>query len=62
MPGVKKSNQKKRHPGERALRVRERGTGFSTARPVLAKNWLASMPATLRAFLHPFAALYGAPV
>jgi hypothetical protein len=36
--------------------------GFSTARPVLAKNWLASVPATLRAFLHPFAALYGAPV
>ena len=28
MPGVKKSNQKKRHPGERALRVRERVTGF----------------------------------
>ena len=36
--------------------------GFSTALPVLAKNWLASMPATLRAILHPFAALYGAPV
>jgi hypothetical protein len=35
--------------------------GFSTAPPVLAKNWLASVPATLRAVLHPFAALYGAP-
>src|SRR6185312_11400823 len=30
--------------------------GFSTAHPVLAKNWPASLPATLRAFLRPPAA------
>jgi len=35
--------------------------GFSTAPPVLTKNWLASVRATLRAFLRPPAAPYGAP-
>jgi len=35
--------------------------GFSTGHPALAKNWPASMRATLRAFLHPPAASYGDP-
>src|ERR1700744_5049008 len=35
--------------------------GFSTGHPALAKNWPASLRATLRAFLHPPAAVIRGP-
>src|ERR1700761_2503549 len=35
--------------------------GFSTGHPALAKNWPASVRATLRAFLHPPAAVIRGP-
>jgi hypothetical protein len=60
----RESNQREGHPayalagllpGKSAAGLR----GLSTAPPVLTPNWPASVPATLRAFLHPPAAAEG---
>jgi hypothetical protein len=44
-------------PGKYAAGLR----GLSTGHPALTPNWPASLPATLRAFLHPAAASEGTP-
>jgi hypothetical protein len=54
MPGVKKSNQKKRHPdaaldGPSTRRVREARPGFSTGHPCPVEKDSASLPSPLRA-------------
>jgi hypothetical protein len=61
----KRSTQEKTTPRFRALRASMPARsacglrGLSTAHPVLTPNWLASIQATLRAFLHPPAASEG---
>src|ERR1700761_3640965 len=50
-----------RLPGLRPSRYASGLRGFSTGHPALAKNWPASLRATLRAFLHPPAAVIRGP-
>jgi hypothetical protein len=63
----KRSTQEKTTPRLRAFRASMPGKyacglrGLSTGHPALTPNWPASVPATLRAFLHPPAASEGPP-